>query len=323
MSDYTLDDVMYGHVRFHPTTGREYQLRLKFTNKRESTDVKFSTVSLVRRLAPDISISTEPASRKPIHVLLPLFLVDERFHEFLNNFVQQGLSKGVTLSLVVVLFSELDADVVERLVKRFTQGFPRAVVTIAIAEGRYSFPHAVDVGMSVLKTNDLVFVADVNIRVRHDFWTRCRENTKTGQQVYFPIPFSAYISDYKTVLVNDSYTYPISDWSGMWAFYSFNKCCLVKEDYTLVGGFEGALFTVDLYERVINSRLQIFRSPDPGLYSFWSSRSCDHLSSLSKRKTCQAFEENLARFSRPDLTEFLIGQEKDKLAKFWSHSTGD
>ena len=322
MREYTLEGIVYGHTRFHPASGREHQLQVKFVHNEKSTSVKFKTVRLLRRLAPDISISSEDVSSKPIHVLLPLFLVDERFQEFLSNFVQQGLRKGVTLSLVVVIFNELNADMVERLVKQFTQGFPNAVVTIAIARGQYSLPHAIDVGMSVLKGNDLVFVADVNIRTRHDFWTRCRENAKRGQ-VYFPMPYSAYTSDHKAVLVNNTYAYPISDWSGMWEFYSFKTFCIMKKDYAHVGGFEGALFTADLYERVINSKLQIFRSPDPGLYHYWSLKRCESLTSLPKRKTCLMFEENLARYSRPDLTDFLIGQDKSKIAKFWSQNMGD
>ena len=324
MQDYAFEEIVYGYTRFLPATGREFLLRIKLTH---GGSTKLHTVRLLRRLSPDIAVSeeTKPTSR-PIHVLLPLFKVDDRFREFVKNFVQMGLSKGVSLSLVVVLFSDLDADSVEDTVKQYTRGFPNALVTIAIAEGQYSFSRAVEVGMSVMKKHDLVFVADVNIRVRQDFWERCRENTELGAQVYFAVPFSVYVFDYRTTLVNNTFSYPINTWTGVWAFHTFRTFCIVKQDYTDVGGYEGSKFSADFFERVIHSKIQVFQAPDPGLYQFWSVGTCEDLSSPSKKESCLKLQVDLSQFPRPEWTEFLLGQSKyrSKVDKFWTpNSIGD
>ena len=323
MQDYAMEGIVYGYTRFLPATGREFLLRVKLAHKENSGIVKFSTVRLLRRLSPDIAVSEKVRTARPIHVLLPLFLVDNRFKEFVRNFVQQGLSKGVSLSLVVVIFSESDADVVEIIVKQFTRGIPNALVTIAIAEGEYTFPRAVEMGMSILKEYDLVFVADVNLRVRQDFWVRCGENTELGKQAYFPILFSTYAFDYRTILINDTASYPINAWTGQWAFYSFKTFCIMKEDYTNVGGYESAAYSVDFFERLIRSKVQVFQAPDPGLYQFWSARTCGNLNSAARRRTCLRLQDTPGQFPQPELAEFLIGQEKSKTAKFWNPNIGD
>ena len=321
MKDCTFEEIVYGYTRFLPATGREFLLRIKL---KHSGSVQMRTVRLLRRLSPDIAISVETGpTSKPIHVLLPLVQVDARFREFLKNFVQMGLGKGVSLSLVVVLFSELNADSAESIVKQFTHGFPKAMVTIAIAEGQYSFPRAVEAGMSVLDKHDLVFVADVNIRVRHDFWERCRENTELGTQVYFSIPFSVYELDYRTTLVNNTFSYPVNTWTGMWAFHTFRTFCIFKQDYADVGGYEGAKFSVNFFERVMHSKIHVFQAPDPGLYQFWSATTCENLSSVSKKESCLKLQVDLSQFPRPELTEFLLGQSKSKVDKFWSQNISD
>ena len=318
--DYIMDEIVYGNTRLLPTTGREFKLRVKLTHKENQRTSKYIIVKTLQRLSQDIAISSDVMNRRPIHVLLPLMVVDDRFKEFVRNFVKQGLSKGITLSLVVVLFNELDADLVEGIVKQFTRGFPKAVVTIAISEGQYSLPHAVEMGMSVLKDNnndDVVFVTDVNVRVKNDFWSRCRDNAILKKQVYFPIPFSVYVSDYRTQLINDTTGHPINRWSGQWALYSFKNFCIVKSDYDNIGSDDGVKFSVDFFERLIRSNLQIFQSPDPSLYRMWPTRTCENLDSPTKKNVCLELMKISKEFPQTELTEYLIGLDKNKITKFW------
>ena len=310
LKDYKLVEIIYGYTRFLPVSGSEYILRLKLALGEKSKSVKFRSVRLLRRLSPEIAISEHLVKSRPVHVLLPLNLVDDKFTEFLKNFVQQGLRKGVNLSLVVVLFNESDADLVGEIVKQHTHGYPKAQVTIAIAEGKYSFPRAVNVGMAVLKKDDLVFVTDLNFRTKHDFWARCRENTELRKQVYFPIPFSVYVSDFKALLVNDATSYPINEWSGKWAFYSFKSFCIVKQDYTeAVDHKEDSSF----FEQLVESNIvQVFQAPDPSLYQFWSAKTCDSLDSLAERRTCNKLQSIPSQFPQPELTFFLIEQNSKR-----------
>ena len=308
--EFELDGISHGYVRFLPATGREFRLTLKLTHARDRDRVKFVSVRLLRQLSQMISTSLEPVLTRPIHVVLPLLSVDDRFREFLRNFVQQGLQKGVTLSLVVVLFSEMKADLAESMVKKMTRGFPKAMVTVAISQGQYSFPRAIEMGLSILKSDEIAFVTDVNFRVRSDFWGRCRGNTKPGKQVYFPTPFSVYSSDYKTPLINATMSYPISDWTGEWAFYSFKSFCITKRDIAAVQGSKDPVFSSNFYQRLSQSHLEVFRGPDPGLYQLWPARTCKELGSELKRKACERLMKSWAHFPPAELTEFLVGREK-------------
>lgn len=311
LKDYQLVEIVYGYTRFLPVSGSEYILRLKVVFGEKSKSVIFRSVRLLRRLSPEIAISEQLVTSRPVHVLLSLNLVDDKFTEFLKNFVQQGLRKGVPLSLVVVTFNESDADLVGEIVKQHTHGYPEAQVTIAIAEGKYSFPRAVNVGMTILKKDDLVFVTNLNFRIKHDFWARCRENTELRKQVYFPIPFSVYVSDFKALLVNDATSYPINEWSGKWTFYSFKSFCIVKQDYTeSVDHKKDSSF----FEQLVHSNnVQVFEAPDPSLYQFWPAKTCDSLDSLAKRKTCNKLQSIPSQFPQPELTTFLIEQNSKSL----------
>ena len=315
--DFNMDEVLHGYVRFLPVTGREFRLRVKLSNKLEKNRVRFISVRLLRQLSQETAVSVEPTQTRPIHVILPLLIVDDRFREFLRNFVEQGLRKGITLSLVIVIFSEMNADLVEGIVKQLTRGFPKAVVTIAISEGQFSLPSAVETGMSVLSNSDIAFVTDINTRIRQDFWSRCRDNTRLGKQVYFPTPFSAYISNPKTSLVNSSSSYPINHWTGQWAFYSRKNFCVVKRDYLRVGGFKDASFSSYFYQRLLDSggELEVFQGPDPGLYRLWPARTCSSLNSRSPgRKACEALGMSHANFPPVDLADYLVSQDKSNSA---------
>ena len=316
--DFVLDEVLHGYVRFLPATGREFRLRVKLSHTSEKKQIKYLSVRLLRQLSQEIAISVEPTGQRPIHVILPLLMVDDRFREFLKNFVQQGLEKGVTLSLVVVLFSEMNANLVEGIVKQLTRGFPKAMVTIAISEGQYSFPRGVEMGMSVLSSHDdVAFVTDVNARVRSDFWSRCRDNTRSGKQVYFPTPFSVYVSDFRMSLVNTTSSYPINRWTGQWTFYSPKTFCVIKRDYLGVGGFKDAAFSHDFFQRLLGSGdLEVFQGPDPGLYQLWpTGRTCNSLNSVPKRRACEEMTRSHAHFPPADLAEYLVALDGSKGTK--------
>ena len=321
--DYALEEIVYGYARFLSTTGREFVLRIKLVHKENSGKVRFISVRLLRQFSPDISIAEIPTPTRTVNVVLPLPLVDDRFKEFVSSFVQQGLRKKLPLSLVVVVFSVADADSVEKVVKVFTRGFPKTLVTIAVAEGQYSFLHAVEVGISVLNQKDLIFVANVRMRMTQDFWTRCRENTEPGRQAYFPIPFSTYESDYRTVIVTDTDSYSISHWTGQWAFYSFSSFCIIKQDYTDVGGYRDSQYSADFFERLTHSSIQVFQAPDPGLYQFWTGRTCNDLDTKSRKLACLALQEGPSMFQQPELIEYLSGLAKSTSSKFWYPNTGD
>ena len=313
--DYVLEGISQGHVRFLPTTGRELRLRLKLIGKSERDRTKFVSVRLLQQMSREIAVSLEPAIVRPIHVLLPLLSVDDRFREFLKNFVNQGLKKGVTLSLVVIIFSEINSDLVESIVKQLTRGFSKAVVTVAISQGQYSFPRAVEMGMSLIKRDDIAFITDVSVRVKAEFWSRCRDHARQGQQVYFPTPFSVFTSDYRTPLINNTYSYPISELTGQWAFYSFKSVCIVRRDYEGVSGYKGITSSGYFFQRVSESKLEVFRGPDPGLYQLWPTRTCRSLNSPTKRKDCETLLKSHAHFHPADLTEFLLGQDKNPPSK--------
>ena len=320
---YLLEEIVYGYTRFLPTIGREFILRVKLADRNNADHVKFYTVHLLRRLAPAIAMAEVPGSDRPISIILPLLTVDDRFREFLQNIKEEGLKKQASLTLIVVVFSDDNANQVEEIVKESTRGFPKAFVTIAISEGIYKFTKAVETGMSLLSGSNIAFVADVNMRIKRDFWQRCQENTRLGQQAYFPIPFWVYEYDYRQSLVNETGSYPIDPWTGQWAFYSFRSFCITKRDYDSVGGYLGSSYSSDLIKRLLRSNVQVFQAPDTGIYQFWRVGSCSKLNSRARKRICLTLQETAREFPQSELVEYLTEQARNKAARFWFRNIGD
>ena len=222
-----------------------------------------------------------------------------------------------------MVFSEKDANEAEEVVKSETKGFPGTVVTIAVAVGEFYFPRAVEIGMSVIKDDsDLVFVAEVSMRMTQEFWLRCQMHTHLRKQVYFPIPFWIYESDRSWKELNETRSYLIDPWTGKWVPYTFKPFCVRKLDYVSVGGYKDARFSSDFFQRVSRSHLEVFQAPDPGLVQYWSPRTCSNIVSAWRRQACKALQLRPAQFSPVEQVEYLTELGQIRPSSFWFPDNG-
>lgn len=296
--------VAEGYTRSSPFNGREYLLTLKVELDGSKDQTVTRKLRMVRPLAPEITVVEEQVfSRVLIHVILPVRRVDDHFREFVAMFANIGLAKGEKVHLIIVVFSETDANAVEMTVHEYIRNYPDSRVSIAIGEGSFTRPRAIEIGMTVLKKkNDLAFLADVDLRITPGFFQRCRTNAVPQNRVYFPTAFWLYNSDYRYKYSEELPT--IARWKGQWAVYNLLLACIFKVDYNAIGGYNGTTYSVELFERAAKSHLDVMQAPDPSLFHIWSSKTCGQLSA-NRRDTCRQMRNNGGSFDQTDLTDYI------------------
>ena len=308
-----------GYTRFTPFTGREYLLTLKLELDGSRDHIVTRKLRMMRPLSQEFTVVEEHCySSVPIHVILPVRRVDDRFRQFVAMLADVGLRRGEKVHLIVVVFSETDANSVEMTVQEYTKNYPNSKVSIAIGEGSYTRPRAVEIGMSLLKnTNDLAFLADIDVRILPGFFQRCRSNAVARRRVYFPAAFWLYNSDYRYSYSEERPT--IAQWKGQWGYYNLLLACIFKTDYTAIGGYNGTQYSVQLFERAIKSHLDVMQAPDPNLFHVWSSKICGQLST-NRRDICRQMQNNAGSFDQTELTEYLaeLANKKVSPLKFFS-----
>lgn len=234
-----ISHVLDGYTRFDPHIGREYLLTVKvLTNGARPQYRKFH---LVREVTPDFSVVEEhiSLSTPTIHVILPLIKIDERFYDFLASYADTGLRyKENKLHLIVVVFSYAAEEQIQTIVDDFTQDTFPAQLSIVTAIGAYNRLRGIEVAMATLESgNNLVFLADVDVRFSSGFFRRCRSNAILNHRVYFPVAF--WLFDSHNQQPFDPHHPPrISPTSGEWGYYYYWLACLYKADYDSIGGYK-------------------------------------------------------------------------------------
>ena len=67
------------------------------------------------------------------------------------------------------------------------------------------------------------------------------------------------------------------------SYYNLLLACIFKTDYTAIGGYNGTLYSVELFERATKSHLDVMQAPDSSLFHVWSFKTCGQLTSNSTR----------------------------------------
>uniref|UniRef100_A0A8C4T1H1 Hexosyltransferase n=1 Tax=Erpetoichthys calabaricus TaxID=27687 RepID=A0A8C4T1H1_ERPCA len=232
---------------------------------------------------------------KKIHILVPLTGRYDIFVRFMENFEKTCLIPNQNVHLAIILVngnSDSDGDKHLALMKDFQNRYPKAEMSVVPMTGDFSRGMALEMGSSQLENNTLLLFCDVDLIFKADFLQRCRDNTIQGEQVYYPIIFSQY--DPKIVYRGgppDDSDFVFTKRSGFWRDYGFGISCMYKSDLTKVGGFDTSiqgwgLEDVDLFTKVINSGLKVFRSQDVGIVHIYHSVHCDPNLDPKQYKMC-------------------------------------
>ena len=103
------------------------------------------------------------------------------------------------------------------------------------------------------------------------------------------------------------------------SYYNLLLACIFKTDYTAIGGYNGTLYSVELFERATKSHLDVMQAPDPSLFHVWSSKTCGQLTT-NRRDICRQMRNNAGSFDQTELTDYLaeLANKKVSPLKFYS-----
>ncbi|KAM3849953.1 chondroitin sulfate synthase 3-like [Diretmus argenteus] len=233
--------------------------------------------------------------RKKVNILVPLTGRYDIFVRFMENFEKTCLIPNENVKLAIILVdndSNQDREKHMELIKDYRKRYPKAHLSVIPMTGGFSRGLALELGSSQLDNATLLFFCDVDLIFNGDALQRCRDNTIRGRQVYFPVVFSQY--DPKVVYAGnrpEENTFVFTKKSGFWRDYGFGIACVFKSDLITAGGFDTSiegwgLEDVDLFTKVINSGLKVFRSQEPGMVHMYHPVHCDSSLQHKQHKMC-------------------------------------
>lgn len=314
-SQLKFDKIVNGFVRHSGPQGRNYILDLLFTD--QSTDpykAVHERVSMVRPMAATFLVLPEQSnSHATINFIVPLFHVNDRLHEFLVQYERTVLQRKENARLLLVVYGEKDVTSVQTEVMEYMKKWPSAHMNVLRGQGNFTRARAIHRGMEHLQESDLVFICDVDLTIRSDFFTRCRKNAIKGSRVYYPEFFKLYNLDYVYRYSKKPDYIRVARENGHWATYSFGMVCLYKSDYSISGGFDLDIEgwggeDVDLFSKILKSGREVMRVPDAGLTHRWHPKICSkQLPKVQMAQCLSSQAENLA--DRVELARYLLELE--------------
>ena len=302
------------YIHYSSTRGREYILDLSLY---EQKSIIRRRVELFRPHLPQVVVLPDSGlDRRGVRInfVVPLSQVGKRFSEFMKAYESICLMNGENVRLVLATYGKDDVISVRKSVQEYQEKYPGAEFRVVHGEGQFSRGRALDLGLSILNGNELAFLCDVDMTFDLPFLNRCRLNTIQGRRVYYPEFFKYYNMDYVYRFKRKPQTYTIKREHGHWATYSYGMLCIHKSDYTAVGGFDTSIVgwggeDVELFNKVINHRLEILKAPDPSLRHRYHDKVCSTSLNAFQFSMCiSSREESLA--DQEQLGEYVLNLEK-------------
>ena len=297
-----IQNINYGYRRFHPTYGIQHIMQA--TVKKEKKIRHGKTVSTLYNKwfysqlpFGNLLYSAEPLNYMPpyVHFLVPLEGRLETFRRFMKNFEEVCLKPQLRVKLVVAYSSSVSSPHQHKaIMKQYQDKYPLAGLIWLDVAGNFSRGIALSLAADEFDQTALLFLCDVDLIFNNEFIERCRMNTMLGKQVYFPIMFSQFDPEISHTNNNKpgSYYTIVKD-AGIWRTYSYGPACMYHQDLHAVGGFDTSIKgwgweDVDLYEKFVNhTKIDVFRSADPGLIHVYHPVKCDPNLPARQMTSCQ------------------------------------
>ncbi|XP_076876093.1 chondroitin sulfate synthase 3 [Brachyhypopomus gauderio] len=234
-------------------------------------------------------------SQRKLHILVPLTGRYDTFARFMENVEKVCLISNQNVKLMIILVdndSNQDRAKHLELIKDYRTKYPKADLAVIRMTGAFSRGLALEMGASQLSNNSLLFFCDVDLIFTGDALQRCRDNTVEGSQAYFPVVFSQY--DPKIVYAGsrpEDSNFVFTKKTGFWRDYGFGISCIFKSDLLKAGGFDTSIQgwgmeDVDLFTKIINSGLTVFRSQESGIVHIYHPVHCDTNLEPKQYKMC-------------------------------------
>ena len=202
---WILKKLLNGYRRFDPLRGEEVIIDVEVVQP-ETKDVRGvpqtnqHRLSLVKPFTASHMVASQPITNsKMIHFILPVSGdVTERFEVFMKNFEEVCIKTGEHVYLLVVLFtgktgiSRSRAGAIKNNIEFIQQKYRRSHIRIVQTNKQFSRALGLDLGAKQLPLETLMFFCDTDVTFTRDFLERCRLNSVSEKQVYYPIVFGQY-----------------------------------------------------------------------------------------------------------------------------------
>ena len=281
---YTVYDLLQGYWRTNKQIGSQYELYFHSKGRRHIYD----HIQLFRPFAPiqKVQVQTYDKRNEWINVIVPLSGRVDTFKQFMEMFVEQGIKKDQKVFLTLVYFGDDGLQEVKEILASISE--QHQFTNYKVIERAEDFSRGVGLfagAESWDKGNVLLFFCDVDIFFKDGFLDRCRLNAVPATRVYYPIVFSLY----NPSIVYGSKKEEIPYWrdqlvlsreSGFWRTFGFGMTCMYRSDFLFMRGFDTRIQgwgyeDVKLYRKLVQSNIDIVRSPDPGIFHLWHEKQCD------------------------------------------------
>ncbi|XP_059674675.1 chondroitin sulfate glucuronyltransferase isoform X1 [Gavia stellata] len=325
--------LLNGYRRFDPTRGMEYtlDLLLEAVTQKGHSHVLAKRVSLVRPLSK-VEIIPMPyvTEATRVQLVLPLTVQDLDFvANFLDMFAMNTLdTHDNALLTLLFIYHPYDAQRVSQVdvfagVKAMVGELEKryAEVKIPWISVKTEVPSQVKLMDIVSKkhpVDTLFFLASVWTEINMEFLNRCRMNTISNWQVFFPVHFQEFNPAlvYRGEQTASSSTDFLRD--GHFDRHSFAEACFYNSDYMTartklaadILDRDEVLESMEVFDVFLHySGLHLFRAVEPGLVQKYALRSCNpRLSEELYHRCVLSNLEGLA--SRSHLAMALFEQEQ-------------
>lgn len=290
----------YGYVRFDSEIGMQYILDLlliyrKYQGKRLTLPLRrhaYAVQTFSETLCTELEVSE--ADEIVVNIIVPLAGRVATFKRFVQNLIKVS-EEDPLFTITVVLFPDSGnvTQVDETKSVLFNLGTEQNIkVNLLELNGQFSRAKALQQSSVLFENSALLFFLDVDMHFTKEVLTRVRRNTIIYKQLYFPIVYSQYGDQLKFANHSETQTnFDIDNLNGYWRQFGFGIGSLYKCDLFRVGGFNVSIHgwgleDVNLYDRVVESNLTIFRAIDPDLIHVYHPIYCDPTLSSVQFEMC-------------------------------------
>lgn len=314
ISDVELHNIANVYIRYKGTVGREYILDLELIRTAEGRNRgSFERrVSLVLPHQPDMVFMNDNStigntSEIVINIITPLDELNRRkVSRFQRFYYGLCIKKKLNCRILYVFYTDSTRNVrfMKDYLVRYARKYPLFKYEILIGIGKFDKTKAYNLGASILKDDELMLIADLELGMADDFLNRCRQNAIRGHRIYYPDIFKYYDMHY---IYRGRWRPKHFDYirqHGHWTKH--NTICLYKSDFTTIGGFATVQkWEIESYSLryLLKGGLEVIQAPDAGVSHWYEERTCDSSlppakfsNCLTRRKDDLADRTNLANY---------------------------
>ena len=280
---YTAYDLLQGYWRTDKRIGTQYELYFHSKGKRHV----YEHIQLFRPFAPIQRVQVQNYDKRNewINMIVPLSGRVDTFNQFMEMFVEQCVKKDQKVFLTLVYFGNDGLEEVKGILASVSSD--HHFTNYKVIEKSEDFSRGLGLfagAESWDRGNVLLFFCDVDVFLKDGFLDRCRLNAVPATRVYYPIVFSLYNP---SVVYGDQTGIPewreqlvLARQSGFWRTFGFGMTCMYRSDFLFMRGFDTKIQgwgfeDVKLYRKLVQSNIDIVRSPDPAIFHLWHEKHCD------------------------------------------------